>query len=672
MSELLKLRYENDLVVISLNNPPVNLLGRELRKALIAQIKDVQSDPRVKAIVLWAQGRVFSMGNDLKTIGVSDRNPSLSDVCSVIENSEKPVVAAMHGAAMGGGLELALSAHARISTAHCSLGMPEVNMGLVPTAGGSQRLARLCGAKTALKLLLSGKSRAAQTLLDQGVVDRISNDDLWDEAQELAHEIVETPSIPASQIIAGASDPSGYQKAIEDARKTISGPLSKVKMSLCQLVEAAQVLPFSAGLAMEETAYDAVSNGRQFKALSHILFAERANNRPAGKVTAVSSVGIYGDGPQVVMLCREALKSNLTVLACEMSERTYSTISAMVSHDAMLAGKGSETHERIMTRLIKVQHPSDFDDVDLIFDATRATASDLSKRYPIPQDGQLKPLAVLNGSRDPQRLDELMGGHGVVMVVLTPPQGAFEIVISQQTSSKSIGTIQSYASKTGRIAVPVKDAARRVLVQAQSKSVIWMLKHGASIAQIDSAFERFGYASGPFRKMDMGGIVTLQSGLNRKVVDPFWASLIDRMCAGGRVGYASNRGFYDYDDKGKPIGVSTAMVDAVRAERQAVHAPQIEFSLGQIQLRDLAALLSAGCSLVDAKTISHASLADILAVSSLAFPRWRGGPMHASHAHGLLQMQNAIRMFGKDDASIWKDSRSLTEAIKTADGFGQL
>lgn len=672
MSDLLKIRFENDLVVISLNNPPSNMLTQPLRAALMKKLADVQTDPRAKAIVLWAQGRMFSMGNDLQETGTHDQGPSLAELCDAIENSSKPVVAAMHGAALGGGLELALAAHARIATGQCALGLPEVKLGLSPSAGGTQRLARLCGAENTLKLLIWGSSTRANVAADWGIVDWVSNKDLWDEAQELALECVQNPPQRTRDLVAGAADPASFQKAVDIARKSAVGPLAKVKESLCQLVEAAQILPFETGMRMEAATFATLKDSRKFHALKHILFAERRVATAANHIKPVDKIGIYGDGPQAILIIGEAISADLHVLSMGLSEQSHSAIVQIVHHNARQKLRDEDHISRILSRLVQVTDIAAFDDVDLIIDATKSNGADIAKRYPIPTDGQIKPLGIFNPARDVDRLNELMGDHGKVIKILTPPFGVLELVAGRSTKSSTIGSFQSFCKRLNRIGMPVREPARKPLAQAQTRAVIWMLKHGASVQQIDQAMVRFGYRAGPFQRMDIDGIAKLQAQRSRKAADPFWIGLVDRMCASGRVGIAAKRGFYNYDDRARCVPASDDFTQGLQAEREAVGAPQFNWSSGQIQLRDLAALLSAGCELTSRAAVSHPSEIDVFAVASMGFPRWRGGPMKAAQAHGLVSMQLALRKFQHDDENIWSDSAVLSEAIKTAQGFDAL
>ncbi|WP_420860662.1 enoyl-CoA hydratase-related protein [Algirhabdus cladophorae] len=673
MSDLILKRYENGLVVLSLNAPPYNMLTVDLRAELITSLDCAEADPDVSAIVLWAEGRMFSSGGDIEEYAKGMQSPTVLDLCTRIEGCRKPVVAALHGSALGAGFEVALAAHGRIATAECLLRLPEIKLGLLPVAGATQRLPRLCGSEFALRMLLQGNAVRAGDAQKRGIIERLSQSDLWDEAQEMALDLAKQDRFAQTRDkVAGQGDPAGYQAAIEVARGQAKGPLVKLRHSICQLVEAAQILPFETGIEMEAAAFEAVRTSRTFLGLKHIFFAEKRINAALHKGADLNSLGVYGGGPQSIMIVRDALLANMSVSVVNFDKDSLGQLVRSVHDAARLRLWTEEKVAQAMTRLNLAGTAQALAETDLIIDATRASGKDLAERYSVSEGEQIKPLVVFNAARDADRLEALTGRKGSVATMLTAPYGIFEILPCSRPNPSSVQTLQRFSHRLGRLGIVAEAPLRKPMMQAQTRAALWALKHGASPAQIDKALKDFGYRTGVFERLDQEGLDMIQANLNRKTPDPFWLELVDVMCATGRLGAKTKLGFYSYDETSRPSDTDEALTQTLAGLRKKHHFEAQTISRGEIQLRDVAALLSAGCGLLELDVAPHASVLDVVAVASMGFPRWRGGPMRSAQAHGLIAMQKALRKFENNDAAIWHPNAVLAQALKTADGFDNL
>jgi len=670
MSDLVLEHYENGLVVLSLNAPPFNMLGPALREAIIASVQAAEANPDVKGIVLWAQGRMFSSGSDIEEYTKEITKNSLSDVCTTIENCSKPVVAALHGAALGGGLELAMAAHARIATPECMLRMPEIKLGLLPGAGGTQRLPRLCGAGGALNMMLGGVGIKAREGLTSGLIDRLSENDLWVEAQDLVWHALRSGELRRTRDkVAGADDPTTYQSEVEAAREAASGPLVKLRHSICQLVEAAQILPFDVGVKMEAAAFETVRTSRTFLALKHVFFAEKSLANGFARTSEPASVGILGNGPQVVMVAREALLSKMTVHAYGMDQNTQAAILKSLHVYSRRRHLSQSVCDGLVANLKTIDRIEDLHKADLMIDASRVNGKELAQRYMATEGEAEKPLLVLNTARDIPRLEGLTGRRGSIMTLLTPPQRVFELLSPTEINTDALRLVQAFTKRLGRLGIVAKAPLRKPLQQAHLRSAIWALKHGANPRDVDEALLQFGYRIGPFHQLDLDGIDMVQARLNRQAGDPFWIELVDRLCATGALGVKTGTGFYNH------VGGKTdsdILIQTLKELRKKHVIEPRNLSRGEIQLRDVTALVSAGCQSLEQGVVSKPALIDLMAVASLDFPRWRGGPLRSAQSHGLLAVQKAIRKFSQDDHNLWHDSTVMANAVKTADGFDAL
>ncbi len=693
-------RLQGDVLVVRIDNPPVNALGAAVRLGLMAAIGEAESRADVQAVLIVGEGRAFIAGADIREFGKPPVEPSLPEVCQRIESCGKRVVAAIHGAALGGGLEVALAAHYRVALPGAQLGLPEVNLGLLPGAGGTQRAPRLMGVKPAAEMMLSGKPLSARAALATGLVDR-----LVDGSDPVAAGLACVQELQAAQaplrrtrdvaIADKAAALADLDALAADTAKKSRGLFSPQKIVEC--VRNAVELDFDEGMQRERAAFMECLASPQRAGLIHAFFAEREVAKvPEAKAAAprpVASIAVIGGGTMGAGITVSALDAGLPVTMIERDDASLARGRAHVEkvYDGLVA-KGRMTAEAkaaVMARYTGSTRYEDIAAADLVIEAV---FEDLEVKKAVFRelDRVSKPGAVLATNTSYLDIDAIAAAtqrpQDVIGLHFFSPANIMkllEIVVPAKVSADVVATAFALARTMKK--VPVRAGVcdgfigNRILA-VYKQAADYLLEDGASPYEIDAAVRGFGYPMGPFQVTDLAGgdigwatrkrraAAAVESGAPKAR----YVEIADRICERGWFGQKTGRGFYLYPEgarTGQPDPEVLAIVEAERAKKGVV--PR-SFTPEEIMRRYMAAMVNEGAKVVEEGIALRPLDVDVTFLSGYGFPRFRGGPMHYADTVGLPKILADIREFAQEDPLFWKPAPLLEKLVAEGRDFGSL
>ena len=646
-SDTVRGAVSNGVLLIEIDHPPVNALSTDTRKGLLAALAHGEAAADVAAMVITGAGGIFIGGADIREFGAPPAEPVLPTVLDAIENATKPVVAAINGAALGGGLEVALATHRRIADPAATLALPEVKLGIVPGAGGTQRLPRLIGIPAAIDLIATGRIASAREALKLGIVDRIESGDLRMAAIAEARSLVgtelrrtdvcETPAATAAAIDAAAS------KALARARGQ-NAPQEAVR-----LVRLSAERPFADGLAEERRTFLALRGSEQAAALRHVFFAERAAAKIPGledvKPRTVETISVVGLGLMGSGIATSALDAGFAVVGIEPSEDAAaegrSRIEGLLDR-ALQSGRIDEAGKA--DRLRRLTTSAAFEslsDADLVIEAVfddLAVKTDLFVRL----DGIVRPDAILATNTsylDPDaiaaatsRPERVLGLHffspANVMRLL-------EVVRCARTAPDVLATGLAVAKRLRKLPIVcgvTEGFIGNRIFSTYRREAEFLLEDGALPQQIDAAMEAYGFAMGPFAVFDLAGLEIAWARRKRQAAtrDPKarYVDIADHLCEAGRLGLKAGRGWYRYRDGKREVDPEvTALIEQRRAAK-GLAARSI--SDDEIMRRLLASMAAEGTALLSEGIAARASDIDLVMINGYGFPAHKGGPMFAA------------------------------------------
>ena len=693
MSDLVTLSKSRTVAIVEINNPPVNALGQAVRKGLLDAVKQAEADPEVTAIVIIGAGRTFPAGADIKEFGRPMEDPHLPDVIDQIESCTKPVVAALHGTALGGGFEVALGSHYRIALSDARVGLPEIHLGLIPGAGGTQRLPRLCGAEMALDIMFKGTTISAQTAHAAGLIDRFVEADLLDAALTYAGEVTQVRR--TRDETRGLEDEPAYRTALAEAEKTANtqmrGQMAPMQIIAC--VKAALEQPFAEGRLYERDCFFDCLASKQSKGMIHAFFAERASAKVPEAERAQSrplnSIGVVGGGTMGAGITVAALNSGLPVTMIERNDDSLKRGRANVEkvYDRLLS-KGRITHDHkasVMALYTGSTDYADLSDADIVIEAVFERL-DVKREVFTQLDKVMKPRAVLASntsyididhiSSATSRPDQVLGLHffspANIMKLL-------EIVVPKGVADDVVVTGFALAKRLGKVPVRAGNSAGFIgnrILGKYGMCAAHMMEDGATPYEIDAAIYAFGYPMGIHAMYDLAG---LDIGWdNRKSAAPTRnpaerdVQISDRICEHGWFGQKTGRGFYLYP-QGARIGTPDPKVlTIIEAERALKGITPRSFSHEEIMERYMAAMVNEACEVLREAVALKPSDIDVTFVQGYGFPRFRGGPMKYADGYGLGKMLDNIRAYETEDPVFWKPSPLLVDLIAAGHTFEDL
>ncbi|MFM0306616.1 3-hydroxyacyl-CoA dehydrogenase NAD-binding domain-containing protein [Paraburkholderia sp. RL17-383-BIF-A] len=685
------------VLLVTIDHAPVNALSADVRRGLLAAVEAADADQAVEAVLIVGAGRNFIAGADIREFGKPPVPPTLPDVCNRIEACTKPVVAAIHGAALGGGLEVALAAHYRIAVEGAKLGLPEVQLGLLPGAGGTQRTPRLIGAQAALDLILSGRHASAKEALALGLIDRLgSSDDILAEGLAYVHELLAAHApVRRTRDAAALGDRAASLAAVAAARaetaKKSRGLFSPLK--IVDAVEAAVEQPFDEGLRLERKLFLECIDSPQRAGLIHAFFAERevlkAPETREAKPRALNTIGVVGGGTMGAGIAVAVLDAGLPVTMIERDDASLARGRAHIEkvYDGLI-GKGRMSAEKkaaVMTRWSGSTSYDALADADLVIEAV---FEDLAVKQAVfaELDRVCKAGAVLATNTSYLDIDALAASISrpadVIGLHFFSPANIMkllEVVVPKQVSADVVATAFELARKLRK--TPVRAGVcdgfigNRVLAVYRSAADA-MMEDGASPYQIDTAVRAFGFPMGPFQVVDLAGGDIGWAARKRRAAtrNPAarYVQIADRLCERGWFGQKTGRGFYLYSEgsrSGTPDPEVEAIIDAERA--RAGITPR-SFTDDEIIRRYMAAMINEGANVVHERIALRPLDVDVTFLYGYGFPRYRGGPMKYADTVGLPKILADIREFAKEDPLFWKASPLLIELVERGADFASL
>ncbi|MDG5501205.1 3-hydroxyacyl-CoA dehydrogenase NAD-binding domain-containing protein [Marinobacter sp. BGYM27] len=685
-----------DIAVIRLDNPPVNGLGHALRQGIVAGIKQAEEDSNVNAVVIIGSDRAFSGGADITEFGTpkATAEPNLTTVINFLETASKPVVAAISGACMGGGLELALGCHYRIAKPDAQIALPEVKLGILPGAGGTQRLPRVIGAEHALNMIVSGAIMPAKQFKGSALFDDIVEGDLLESAQAFASKVVseKMPLKRVRDLKAKHPNPAGFfmfaRNTVGAVAKNYPAPLKCV-----DAVEAAVTMPFDKGMEVERKAFVELLQTPESSALRHAFFAERLTSKikdvPSDTPTRdIKSVGVIGGGTMGTGISINFLNAGIPVTLVEMKQEGLDRGVAAIQkvyEGRVKKGKMSEDKAKACVDLLT---PSlsydDLGDVDLVIEAV---FEELGVKESVFQklDEVCKPGAILASNTSTLDLDKIASftkrPEDVIGLHFFSPANIMkllEVVRGEKTAKDVLATAMKLAKtirKTAVVSGVCDGFIGNRMVSPYQREALLMLEEGATVQQIDKAIEKFGFAMGPLRMADLaGGDIGWAIRKRQYKENPDMKKVVvaDRLCEMGRYGQKTGSGFYRYE-AGNRNALHDPEVDKVIDDvRKELGITPRKISNQEIVERCVYALVNEGARLLEEGIAQRASDIDMVYLTGYGFPVFRGGPMHYAEQVGLPNVVRAMEPFAANpntQPGFWEPAPLLVKRAAEGTGF---
>ena len=692
MSEVVSYRLEGDIGVIGVDYPPVNALGQGVREGLVNCLRQGLEDDQAKALVVIGEGRTFPAGADIREFGKPPAGPALPDVISEYESSDKLVIAAIHGTALGGGLEVALGCDYRVALESAKVGLPEVKLGLLPGAGGTQRLPRLVGAKAALDMIVGGNPVKAKDAFKVGIVDEVVGGDLLEGALAYARKLVadNAPLRKIRDLDVKKEDAdlfTNYEKSIARKQRGFKAPFHCIKA-----VQAAVELPFDEGMKRERELFAELLVSPESRAQRHVFFAEREVAKVPGlpKDTAkrdIKSAAIIGAGTMGGGIAMNFANAGIPVKILEVKEDALERGIAVIRKNyENTAKKGRITQDQVEQRMALIQPTLSYDDlgdVDLVIEAVFENM-DVKKAVFSELDRVCKPGAILATNTSTldvnriasftQRPEDVVGMHffspANVMKLL-------ENVRGEKTSDEVVATVMDLSRRIGKVGVLVGVChgfvGNRMLHKRQAEAV-QLVNEGANPAQVDKVLFDFGFPMGPFAMSDLAGMdvgYRIREELRKE--DPDNApprNWTDDLVEQDRLGQKTQAGVFDYKE-GDRTPVPSSEVDALIAKFREENGIQSrDISDQEILERCMYIMVNEGAKILEEGIAARPLDVDVIWIYGYGFPVYRGGILFWADSVGLKTIYDKVSQIHQETGSdTWKPAALLEKLAKEGKGF---
>jgi 3-hydroxyacyl-CoA dehydrogenase len=693
-------KVQGDVAVITMNNPPVNGLGYATRVGITQGLEKANADPAVKAIVITGAGKAFSGGADIKEFGTpkATAEPNLLSVILAVENSDKPVVAAVHSVCMGGGLELALGCHYRIAAPGTQVALPEVKLGLIPGAGGTQRLPRALGIEPALNMIVSGEAVPSEMLAKvpgQKLWDKLaaSAETLAEEALALARSVPTSGPFPLVRNLP-CKHPLG-DAYFQFARNMVGGMAKNLPAPLkcVDAIENATKMKFEQGMAAEREIFTNLMFTPESRALRHLFMAERA----ASKIPDVpedtpkreiKTVGVIGAGTMGGGITMNFLNAGIPVTILEMKQealdRGIATIRKNYEAQVKKGKLKQDKYEQRMALLKTTLSYDDLKDCDLIIEAVFEEMGVKQKVFET-LDSVAKQGAILASNTSTLDVNKIASftkrPQDVVGMHFFSPANVMkllEVVRGEKTAKDVLATVMAIAKKIKKTAVVsgVCDGfIGNRMIEQYSRQAGFLLDEGATPQQVDKAIEKFGFAMGPFRMGDLAGNDIGWAIRKRRATeraDMKYSKTADKLCELGRFGQKTGAGWYDYKEGKRDAIPSRLVEDMIAAHRKELGIEPRKISDEEIVQRLVFSLVNEAAHILEDGIASKASDIDMVYITGYGFPIFRGGPMLYADQVGLFNVVQAMKRFQKnprDDAKFWEPAPLIARLAAEGKNF---
>ncbi|WP_193165310.1 3-hydroxyacyl-CoA dehydrogenase NAD-binding domain-containing protein [Microbulbifer hainanensis] len=681
--------------VIRLNNPPVNALSHALREGIQDAINRAQEDAS-KALILICEGRTFIAGADISEFGKPPKAPSLPEVISAIEGSAKPVIAAMHGTALGGGFEVALACHYRCALSSAKVGLPEVKLGLLPGAGGTQRTPRLAGVEAALELITSGAPVAANKAAQMNLIDRVIDGELLEGALDYARELV-TAQAPARRVSDLMIDPASAPAELFEGFRSKLAKRARGQMApqlIVSCVEAAVALPIEQGLAKERELFIECLQSSQSAAMRHLFFAEREASKVKGldKDTPkreIASVAIIGGGTMGGGIAMNFANVGIPVKLVEIDDEALARGLSIIEKNYSITvkkGKLSEAQKDQCLSLIQgTTDYADLADVDLVIEAVFENL-ELKKEIFAELDNSCKQGAILATNTSYQDVDQIAAAtrrpQDVIGLHFFSPANVMkllEVVRGDKTADDVIATAMALGKKIHKVPALSGNCygfiGNRMLRHYAREAQLCMIE-GGTPEQIDSVMQDWGMAMGPMAVGDLAGLdigYKARQGLtDEQKGDPKTYCIADALVEMGHLGQKTGAGYYRYDPETRARITDPEVVEVIETQAKAHGVSRRAIDNSEILNRLTCALINEGSKILQEGIAQRPGDIDVVYVFGYGFPAYRGGPMQYADTVGLKRIHDTIVMFGQRyGEEYWTPAPLLKELAESGKTFAE-
>jgi len=684
LSQYVTVTRQDEIAVVTLDNPPVNALSFHLREPLYNALTELRDDASVAAVVIACGGRTFISGADITEFGTPKalQEPNLPMLCALLESMPKPAVAAIHGTALGGGLELALACHYRVADPEARLGLPEVKLGLLPGSGGTVRLPRLVGAEKALKMIVSGNPIGAKEAQESALVDQVPTGDLVADAVAFARSKVGEKLVPVRERTVGA-DLAAFDALVKETTKKARG--LEAPVAAAQAVRNALTMDFDEALKAERAAFVRLVQGDQSRAQRHLFFAEREAAKVPGidkdvQPRPVKKAGVIGAGTMGGGIAMALANGGIPVTMLEMNmEALKRGLGVIEKNYATSVSRGSLSEEKKAERLGRIKGTTDYADLadcDLIIEAVFEEMA-VKKEVFAKLDKVARPGAVLATNTSYLDVNEIAASTSrpadVLGMHFFSPANVMrllEIVRGEKTAPDVLATALAVARQAGKVAVVVGVCHGFVgnrMLAARSAEGEDLLLEGATPQQIDKVFTDFGWPMGPFAMGDLAGLDI--GWRNRKALGKT-AVIGDALCEMGRFGQKTGRGFYLYEAGSREPKVDPEVEKLIEDKAREKGINRREISAEEITERTLYPMINEGAKILEEKIATRASDIDIVWTNGYGFPIGKGGPMFWAELEGIRKIVDRLEYWhGRTGKAVFKPAPLLKQLAETGGSF---
>jgi len=697
MNELVLLDKLNDIAVVTIDNPPVNAIGAGVPEGISAALDEAERDPGIRAVVIIGAGRTFVAGADIRELedlaaGRGSGAPAMHGLFGRIEDFPKPIIMAIHGTALGGGLELAMAGHYRVASSDAKVGQPEVNLGIIPGAEGTQRLPRIVGIAAAIDLCVSGKPISAKAALELGLIDEIVEtvftntgtiqEDLRDGAVEFARKVYAGPHSKTRNHNDKLGDPATnaplYAAGREQARRIRRNQTAP--LAVVDAIEAAATLPFDEGCQKEHDIFFKCIATDQARAMIHAFFAERAVSKVPGiskdtPVSAIRSAAIIGAGTMGGGISMALANAGISVILKDTETSALDRGIAAIHKNYLTSVQKGRFTPRFVEERMAMIHPQTgydgFESVDIIIEAVFENMA-LKKQIFAEIDKVAKPDCILATNTSTLDIDEIAAVTSRPSMVIgthffSPANimRLVEIVRSDTTADVMVASALALAKKLGKVGVVVGNSWGFVgnrMMFPYMREAQFLVEEGATPSQVDKVLYDFGMAMGIFAVDDMGGIdIAWRVRQERKHLQKpgVRAPLVpDKLYDLGRLGQKTGKGWYLYGDDRKPIA-DPEVQTLIETTAKAAGIQRRVISDSEILERCLYAMINEGARILDEGYASRAADIDVIYISGYGFPAYHGGPMWYADTVGLKKIYDRIVEFEKQHGEMWEPAPLL-------------